>query len=278
MEFCPTGLEGVTITREPGTVPMRPVHLCPVMSLVLSGQKRIRYGDRDVLFGPGDLLVVSHDLYLPAAIGEGPFLSLDCAVDFPILRAQQGEIEPHLLDRARADAVARGTPERDVLEGMRRILDLAGHPEHRRVLLPLLKAELHFRVQMAEAGGMLRNLSRAGSHASRVTRAIAHIKAHWNETIQMAELAQCAAMGASAFHAHFKAVAGTTPLQFQKSMRMYEARRRLRETQDGVAEICRAVGYESPTQFSRDYRRTFGHPPISEREDAASERAALKSA
>jgi transcriptional regulator GlxA family with amidase domain len=108
---------------------------------------------------------------------------------------------------------------------------------------------------------MLRNLLVADSHASRVAKAIQRVRAEFRSPLGVSDLAKTAGMSASSFHEHFKSVTGTTPLQYQKDLRLIEARALLVDRNHSVSEAAYAVGYESPTHFSRDYSRKFGRPP-----------------
>jgi transcriptional regulator GlxA family with amidase domain len=121
--------------------------------------------------------------------------------------------------------------------------------------------EVHYRLLRAPIGGMLRNLLEADGHASRIAKAIQRLRNEFRTPLTVADLARTAGMGASSFHDRFRAVTGTTPLQYLKDLRLIEARRLLRDQQTAVAEAAYAVGYESPAHFSRDYRRKFGTAP-----------------
>ena len=116
---------------------------------------------------------------------------------------------------------------------------------------------------------MLRRLMRQDSHASRIARAIAKIRTELTSPLRIADLSRAAGMSPSSFHEHFKAVTATTPLQYQKDLRLLEARNRLLDTGRSVTEIAFEVGYESPTQFSREYSRKFGVSPRRDRVEAA---------
>ena len=134
-------------------------------------------------------------------------------------------------------------------------------PLDAQVLGPSILREIHYRLLMSPLGGMLRSLLSVDSHASRVARAIQQIKASFHEPITVPALARTAGMSESSFHVHFKLVTGTSPLQYLKDLRLIEARALLSGGRHNVATAGFAVGYESPTHFSRDYVRKFGVPP-----------------
>jgi AraC-like DNA-binding protein len=134
-------------------------------------------------------------------------------------------------------------------------------PLDAKVLGPSILREIHYRLLLSPIGSMLRNLLVANSNASRVAKAIRRLRSEYRFPLKVPDLAKAAGMSASSFHEHFKAVTGTTPLQYQKDLRLIEARALLKERQKAVSEAAYAVGYESPTHFSRDYSRKFGLPP-----------------
>ncbi|MGU3399473.1 AraC family transcriptional regulator N-terminal domain-containing protein [Brucellaceae bacterium D45D] len=261
----PSGVDGLTVVRNRAISLIAPEIYQPMICLVLQGAKEILHGERAVRFDAGMTAIVSHELVTGARIVKAsdaePYVALACRIDIDILRTLQGEIEPDLIDEARSEAVATGTAEAGVIDTMARLLDLRDKPIERRVLDPMIRKELHFRVLLTRNGAMLRQLAQPGSPASRIARTVAHIKQHWNDAIRTEELATIAGMSTSSFHEHFRTVMATTPLQYQKTLRLLEARRQLSETDEPVSSVAFAVGYESPTQFSRDYRRAYGAAP-----------------
>ena len=178
------------------------------------------------------------------------------------LAEEAGEAE---IADERARAIASGEADAGLVGAMGRLFDLVERPVERRVMLPLLRREVHFRLLLARHGGMLRRLSRRDSHASRIARSLSRIRKDYALPLRVAELADAAGMSPSSFHEHFKALTATTPLQYQKDLRLIEARRRLAAGGQSVSGIAYEVGYESPTQFSREYSRKFGTSPRSER-------------
>jgi AraC-like DNA-binding protein len=140
-------------------------------------------------------------------------------------------------------------------------LALADSPSDVKVLAPLVSKEIHYRLLVAPFGGMLRRLIRHDSNESAIARAIGYIRDDIRSAIVIPELARRVGMSASSFHKHFKTITKTTPLQYQKELRLLEARRLLRMGGASVTATAFDVGYESPTQFSREYARKFGVPP-----------------
>ena len=136
----------------------------------------------------------------------------------------------------------------------------------------VIEREIYYRLLLGKRGTMLRQLAMPASQLSQVNRAISRIRSHFHETLRIEELAVLAGMSAPTFHRHFRAITNLSPLQFQKRLRLQEARTLLLSRQGNAASIAFEVGYESPSQFSRDYRRLFGSPPA---RDAAEAQRAL---
>ena len=144
---------------------------------------------------------------------------------------------------------------------MYRYLALADSPADAQVLSTLTSKEIHYRLLVAPFGGMLRSLIRHDSNASAIARAIRYIRDDIRSPITIPEIARRVGMSASSFHKHFKTITSTTPLQYQKELRLLEARRLLTTGGASVTTAAYDVGYESPSQFSREYARKFGVPP-----------------
>ncbi|MBK7536158.1 MAG: AraC family transcriptional regulator [Myxococcales bacterium] len=244
-----------------------------VICLILRGRKQVSVGEQTLSFGPGECLLVSHDLPVRSQITVAPYLALVFAVDLATIRGLHDELTEKDLEReaesqgesdgagdgARATATCRADP--GLLEALRRYLALSDSPADAKVLGPLVSKELHYRLLTAPFGGMLRNLIRHDSNASAITRAIAHIRGDLRSPVAVPELARKVGMSASSFHKYFKAITATTPLQYQKELRLLEARRLLKTSAASVSTAAFEVGYESPSQFSREYARKFGVPP-----------------
>jgi AraC-like DNA-binding protein len=148
-----------------------------------------------------------------------------------------------------------------LVDALRRYLSLANSPADARVLGPLIAKEIHYRLLVAPFGGMLRSLILRDSNASAIARAIGHIRGDIRSPIAVPDLARKVGMSPSSFHKHFKTITATTPLQYQKELRLLEARRLLVTGDISVTVAAYEVGYESASQFSREYARKFGVPP-----------------
>lgn len=241
----------------------------PVMCLILRGEKEVSVGEQTLSFGAGKCLLVGTDLPVSSRIRKAPYVALVFVVDVASVRKLYDEVAESLEEVARPRAAVTDRPGPELIDALLRYLMLADSPVDAKVLGPLVAKEIHYRLLSAPFGGMLRSLLRVDSHASAVARAIAHIRSDLRSPIAIPELARRVGMSASSFHDHFKAITSTTPLQYQKELRLVEARRRLRTGSASVTSISYDVGYESPSQFSREYARKFGAPPSRDAQGAA---------
>jgi len=232
----------------------------PVLCLILQGRKEVSLGEQTLSFGPGECLLVSHDLPVCSKITKAPYLALVLGVDVATIRKLYDEVAASALESERARAAETHRADPQLLDALCRYLALADSPADAKVLGPLISKEIHYRLLTAPFGGMLRSLIRHDSHASAIARAIGHIRRDIRAPIAIPELARQVGMSASSFHKQFRTITSTTPLQYRKELRLLEARRLLK-TGSPVTATAFDVGYESPSQFSREYARKFGVPP-----------------
>lgn len=233
----------------------------PVLCLILQGRKHVSLGDETLSFGPGECLLVSHALPVRSRITKAPYLALVLAVDVTTVRKLYDEIAESALDGAPGRAAKTHRADPGLLDALHRYLQLADAPADAKVLGPLVSKEIHYRLLTAPFGGMLRSLIRHDSKESAIARAIFLIRADIRARIEIPDLARRVGMSASSFHKHFRTVTSTTPLQYQKELRLIEARRLLKAGRASVTAAALDVGYESASQFSREYARKFGAPP-----------------
>lgn len=266
-----TLVPGLSVVRT--RAPTELVHMvyAPVFCLVLQGEKQIVTGPRSVAFGRMDSLIVSLDLpalsRITLASAAAPYVALALELDPALLRDLAAEIPARPPREALAFATAPADAE--IAEAMARLFSLSDKPEAIPILAPLIRQEIHYWLLSSAHGAMLRDLAHADSRAAGIARAIAAIRQDFTQTQPVASLARLAGMSVSAFHDHFRNITGTSPLQFQKQLKLAAARRLILMGELSVASTAFAVGYESPTQFSRDYSRLFGASPLKDRQLAA---------
>ncbi len=232
----------------------------PVLCLILQGRKEIVFGGRTYRLGAGECALVSHDLPIVSRIREAPYLVVLLAVEVDVLRSLYEDVG-ELETQGEAQALQVHRADAQLLDAVGRYLALAESEMDARVLAPMLLKEIHYRLLASPLGHMLRSLLRHDSHASAIARAIALLRRDFRAPMVVAELARAVGMSVSSFHEHFKRVTSSSPLQYQKGLRLLEARRLLVAGTATATTAAFEVGYESPTQFSREYARKFGRPP-----------------
>ncbi len=233
----------------------------PVACLVLRGRKRTTAGRVAVDFGPGEALTASHALPVVSRVTECPYLALTISLDIGLMRTMALDFQESATPPAPGASLNADRAEDELIDAVDRYVRLTTEPLHAETLGPLVMKEIHFRLLTARKSGMLRALLHVDSSASHVYRAITEIRRNFREKLSVAHLANTVGMSESALYRHFKTITGTTPIQYQKAMRLQDARRLLVNEGVSVSRAAFAVGYASPTQFSRDFSREFGVPP-----------------
>ncbi len=233
----------------------------PVVILVLQGRKETVLGVDSYPMGVGECLLVSHDLPVIARVTRAPYLALLFSVGLDALRDLYGEIGNTSPSTTEARSLSVHACDALLVDALARYVALAGSPADAAVLGSMITREIHYRLVTAPFGGMLRSLIRHDSHASAIARAITQLRREFRSPIEIPRLARSVGMSPASFHKHFKAITASSPLQFQKDLRLLEARRLLRAGATTVSAAAFDVGYESATQFSREYARKFDIPP-----------------
>ncbi|MGF6529545.1 MULTISPECIES: AraC family transcriptional regulator [Paraburkholderia] len=267
-----TAIDGMAILRADHEKPASHLIMKPALCVVVQGTKWTTFGDRRYDYPAGRALVVSVEMPAFSRVVEAspaePFLAIVIQFDLAVMRDVMERLEapPELEDN-----LGRGVfvtdfdgPLADCVLRMVRLLDT---PRAIPILAPMIMREICYWLLTGPHGGEVAKVVLANSHAQRVVTAIHTLRDQFAETIRIEELAAVAQMSPSAFHRQFKALTSMTPLQYQKQLRLLEARH-LMVTGDANAEVAAyQVGYESASQFSREYARMFGAPP---RRDIAS--------
>ena len=265
-----TPVPGLTTIRS--TAPGGLVHAIahPLVCLVLQGSKRVAMGTDSVTFDAGHSLLITADVptvsQITRASIDAPYLSLVLDLD-PVIIA---ELSARIGAMSTTDGAAvRDEPtDAEVTDAALRLMRLLERPASLPVLHGQLVRELHYWLLVGRHGAAIRRLGPIDGHARRVARAVAILRAEFARPLRVARLAAEAGMSPSSFHCHFRAVTSLSPLQFQKQLRLIEARRLMMSEGLSAGPAAFTVGYESVPQFTREYGRMFGLPPAADTQSA----------
>lgn len=259
-----TAIDGVLLSAAGRPGEPRASTTGTVMAIIAQGQKRLAIGDRVYDYGPGQYLVASVDLPITGhcthADPDEPALGFGLVLRPPALAS--------LIMEADADrpapappglGVADATPE--LLDAVVRMVRLLDSPGDRDILAPMIEREILWRLMNGPLSESVRQIGLADSSLTHVSRAVRWINEHYNEAFRVDDLARSCSMSTSAFHRNFHSVTALSPIQFQKQIRLQKSRLLLLAGADDVATVGYRVGYDSTSQFSREYRRQFGLPP-----------------
>lgn len=238
----------------------------PSICIVVSGIKKLLLANESFKYGPGNYLVASVDLPVTGQVIEAtpnaPYLALK--IEFnpsQILEIlTETEIPTNSKENAKR-AIFVNELEESILDAVIRLARLLDSPDDIPILAPIFTKEILYRVLRGQNGNILQQIAIEGSTTNRIREVIEQIKANFYKSLRIEELAEIANMSVSSLHRHFKDVTAMSPLQFQKHLRLQEARLLLLSESSDAAEVAFRVGYESPSQFSREYSRLFGFPP-----------------
>jgi AraC-like DNA-binding protein len=263
-----TAIDGVRICKVDRAVSPGSSMSGTVLAVVAQGGKRLGLGDRVYDYRAGQYLVASVDLPVTGGfIDAGPGcpalgfgMTLEPAVIAELLLQAGPEDLPRSPGTARPGIAVSDAPD-ELLDAVVRLLHLLDRPRDRKALVPLVKREILWRLMTGEQGDVIRQLGLPDSSLTHIRRAVRWIRENYTRPFRVEEVAQLSGMSVSAFHRNFQAVTAMSPIQFQKHIRLQEARLLLANRPNDITGVGHRVGYDSPAQFSREYRRQFGAPP-----------------
>lgn len=264
-DFC-TGIEGLCLHRK--DLPEKAENCVnkPFVSVIAQGGKRSVVGNEEYRYGEHNCMVCGVDMpsihYVEKISPDHPFLSVSLGLDKQIISQLAMDIALPKSTAESHSAISIRPVDVKILDAFVRLTDLLDAPDQIPVLAPLVIREIHYRLLIGPQGESLRMLNTLGSQSNYVAQAISWLKSHYKETFQVNDLADMSHMSVSNFHRHFRKVTSLTPLQYQKRLRLHEAQRLMLTEDIDATRACMEVGYESSTQFSREYKRLFGEPPL----------------
>lgn len=257
-------IPGVMLVR--ATTPSELMHdiMRPLVCMVLQGAKYVAMGTHALTFSAGDSLLITADVptlsQITRASTAAPYLSLVVELDLAVIADLTAQME-HTDDPDHAPVRVEPT-DTEAADAALRLMRLLDRPASVPVLQAQLMRELHYWLLAGRHGNAIRRIGGPDSHAQRIARAVAMLRAEFATPLPVERLAAVAGMSPSSFHQHFRDVTSLSPLQFQKQLRLIEARRLMLSDGIAVSSAAFAVGYESVPHFTREYGRTFGLPPV----------------
>ncbi len=265
-----TGIPALTLHRR--SVPTAPCSMTyvPGVTIMAQGRKRVELGRNTFIYGESQYLLTSVDLPIVSQILEAseetPCLAMSLRLEMPLVRevltTQQEEMQAPPPPSAGSPGMATAEASVEFLNACCRLLDLLDTPQDIPFLSPLIQREIIYRILRGPEGARLRAIATLGDQSNRTAKAIAWICTNYAKPLRIEDLADLAGMGLSTLHHHFRALTAMSPLQYQKQLRLQAARGRMLVDGLDAASAAFEVGYESASQFSREYVRFFGQPPM----------------
>lgn len=270
-----------TITEDGTVEPLEGLHLyrvskqiepvaglsVPGFCVVLQGSKEIVLGDKSYAYDPDHFLLATVELpavgKIQVASPTSPYLGMRLDLDSALVGSAMVDADiPAPKTQTDAKAIVVSSLNSALLDATLRLLRLTGSPSEARVFAPLVKREIVLRLLMGEQGHRLRHLATLDGYSHRIARAIDRLRSEFNKPLKVEEIAKEFGMSTSGFHHHFKTVTDTSPMQFQRQIRLQEARRLMLSEELDAAGAGYRVGYEDPSHFSREYKKLFGTSPV----------------
>jgi AraC-like DNA-binding protein len=266
-ESWATEIPGLTLHRR--TAPTAPCSMTyePGVKVIAQGRKRVELGRTAFTCDASRFLLTSLDLPVVSRVTEAseqvPCLSLSLKLEIPMVRELLGREEIQVADApSGSPGMATGKTTAGFLDACCRLVDLLHTPRDIPFLSGLIQREIIYRILRGPEGARLRAIATLGDQSHRTAKAIAWVRANYAKPLRVEDLAKIAAMGVSTLHHHFRALTAMSPLQYQKQLRLHAARERMLMDGLDAASAAFEVGYESASQFNREYSRFFGQPPM----------------
>ncbi|OUI92238.1 hypothetical protein HK13_09965 [Acetobacter indonesiensis] len=268
---------GLNLTKRTQPTTPTPYQYEPSLAMIVRGRKRVILGETTYWYDESFCLLTALDLptitQVLSASEEAPYISVLWKLDLCVAKKLMAHIDcgEHLPVYGPAMAVAPATMP--MFDALSRLIDLVSAPQDAEILGDLIQKEMLYRLLVSPAGARLRQIVRLGSQSNRVAQVVSWLRDNYRSPLRVDELARIAGMGVSTLHHHFRLLTSMSPVQFQKHLRLHTARGLLLTEEMDAGAVALYVGYESATQFNREYRRLFGAPPV---RDVKSLRSALE--
>ncbi len=263
----PTAIDGLMLSRWNEISPSESCFYQPSIAVLVQGFKRSMVGNEEYCYGEQHCMVVGVDMpgvyHITRASTEEPFLSLSIKLNRYTITQLLAEMPPLPTPQkiSYSGIVVSKVPLK-VLDAFLRLVDVLDHPDQIPVIAPMIIREIHYHLLTSPQGECLRLVNTLGTQSNQIARAISWLRDNYKAPLQVETLAEQMNMAASTFHRHFRKVTTLSPLQFQKRLRLYEAQRLMLAEGKDATSAALNVGYESVTQFNREYKRLFSEPPF----------------
>lgn len=262
----PTSIKGVRIVRRNNPTEFLRCFYNPTCILVLQGQKHMLYGEENLIYGKGQYVVSCTDIPVSSRVAQAtvdePFVVLILEFDSNLISNIILETKLTQNVDTAEKCLAIADVEEELLDAFYRLALLIEKPEsEQNIMSPIIIKEIYYRLLTGKLGNQLRLINTKGTRSNQVAQAIHYLKENYSEKLNIEDIAQKFNMAPSSFYRNFKQVTSVSPIQYQKQLRLYEAQRLMLTGDYDAASACYKVGYESPTQFSREYKKMFGNPP-----------------
>ena len=257
---------GLMLAKRTSPTPPTPYQYDPSLAMIIRGRKRVILGNASYWYDESLFLLTAVNLPTITEVLDGspedPYLSIVWKLDLAAAKQLIAEIDTEEPSALPGSAIAVGPATKPLFDALARLIDLLATPKDAQILGDLIQREMLYRVLTSTAGARLRQIVRVGTQSNRVARAVTWLRENYRSPLRIEELARLSGMGVSTLHHHFRVLTSMSPLQFQKHLRLHEARRLLLAEEMDAGTAALHVGYESATQFNREYRRLFGAPPM----------------
>lgn len=262
-----TSIPGVTLYRYIAPTVPDSVTYEPSVAVVLQGKKRVMLGPIRFDYDASHFLITSIDLPVTSQVveasPEAPYLCIRLKLDMGVVREMLAGVSATIAGMNNGEpGMTTAETTAEMLDAFLRLIDLQSVPAEIPFMSALIEREIIFRILQSAEGQRLRAIATSGDNSQQTAKAVEWIRDHFTEPLRIEELAQIACMGVSTLHHHFRLMTSMTPLQYQKKLRLHEARRRMLTDGMDAASAGFVVGYESASQFNREYSRAFGKPPL----------------
>ena len=259
-----TSIKGVRMVRRDNPTEFLRCFYNPTCIFVLQGKKHMLYGDSNLIYGKGQYVVSCTDIPVSSrvmeATPEAPFVVLILEFDSNLISnlILETKIQQTVENDEKCLAIAQ--TDEDLLDAFYRLAQLIEKPQDEMISSMIIK-EIYYRLLTGPLGNQLKLINTKGTRSNQIAQAITFLKENFSEKLNIEDIAEQVNMAPSSFYRNFRKVTQVSPLQYQKQLRLYEAQRLMLSGEHNAETASYVVGYESPTQFSREYKKMFGNPP-----------------